>query len=222
MRKPALMLLAVLALGIVVLSRLEAPPRNPEDLCAIFGEKREWYLSARQAQADWGVPEAVQMAIIYQESSFRARARPRRRILWIFPGPRRSSAYGYAQALDSTWAQFQRDTDQPRAGRHRFADVTQFVGWYAGEIHRLTGIAHDDAYRLYLAYHEGPGGYARGTYTKKAWLMQTARKVEARAARYQRQYDACQDRLQRWSGWRWIAVALLGAGTWWLYRRLRP
>lgn len=220
-RKPALWVLLGAGVAVLVLSRVEAPPRNAEDICSIFTAKRHWYDSARQSFADWGVPEAVQMAVIYQESGFRARVRPRRRILWILPGPRRSSAYGYAQALDSTWEQFQKDTNRPRAGRHRFEDVTQFIGWYGGEIHRMTGISLDDAYRFYLAYHEGPGGYARGTHQQKAWLMKTARQVEARAARYQRQYAACGDRLGRWAWWRWIAIVLLMAGALWGYRRLR-
>lgn len=220
-RRPGLWALAVLALAILVSSRVEAPPRQPEDICAIFSEKRDWFDSARRSYEAWGVPESVQMAVIYQESGFRARARPRRRILWVLPGPRRSSAYGYAQVLDSTWAQFQKDTDRPRAWRHRFSDVTQFIGWYGSEIHRLTGIARNDAYRFYLAYHEGPGGYARGSYRQKAWLMQTARQVEARAARYQRQYSACRSRLERRGAWRWIVAALLIAAAGWGYRRWR-
>ena len=205
----------------VALSWVERPPSDPEDLCAIFAERRDWYHGAYSASETWGVPASVQMAIIYQESGFRARIRPRHKLLWILPGPRRSSAYGYAQVLDSTWEQFRRDTGQRGAERHRFEDVTQFIGWYAGELHRMTGVARSDAYRLYLAYHEGPGGYARGSHREKAWLLAAARQVEARAATYQRQYDACEDRLQSGWRWRWIAAALLALVAGWGYRRLR-
>ncbi len=145
--------------------------------------------------------------MIFQESSFRARARPtRRRFLWILPGRRLSSAYGYAQALDGTWKQFVDDTGRPDAARYRFDDVAQFVGWYGTEIKRLTGIARDDPYRLYLAYHEGPGGYQRGSHESKPWLLEAARKVETRARKYQRQYDGCEGRL--WWLWLW----------WWTWR----
>lgn len=201
---------------------LEKPPGRPEDICSIFGEKRAWHDSARRAAADWGVPEPVLMALIYQESSFRARARPpRRRILWIIPWRRPTSAYGYSQALDSTWQEFRQRTGRPDAERHRFDDAAQFIGWYGEEIHRLTGVARDDAYRLYLAYHEGPGGYGRGSYRQKAWLMETARKVEARAERYRRQYGDCGARLGWWWRWRWPAIVLLVAAAGWLALRLR-
>lgn len=221
LRKPALVGLGVSLIVILALSRVEAPPRNPEDLCAIFQQKPDWFASSRASFTTWGVPEAVQMSLMYQESGFRARARPRRKILWIFPGPRRSSAYGYAQALDSTWQEFRDNTGRPRAWRNRFDDVAHFVGWYGGEIHRLTGIAKDDAYRLYLAYHEGPAGFARGSHNEKPWLLRTARKVEARAKKYQRQYTGCQNSLR--NRWRWLGlwVGLLALAVSWILWRLR-
>lgn len=202
---------------------IERPPGDPHDLCAIFAEKRGWYQSARASNARWGVPEAVQLAVIFHESSFRARARPpRRRFLWILPGRRPSTAYGYAQALDGTWAQFVEDTGRPDAARTRFDDVAHFVGWYGTEIERLTGIARDDPYRLYLAYHEGPGGYLRASYKAKPWLLEVAKKVESRARAYQRQYDGCRDRL--W--WLWLRqylwrLAVLAFGLWLLAKLWR-
>ena len=116
----------------------------------------------------------------------------------ILPGPRPTSAFGYGQVLDGTWRDYQRSTQRPGADRDDFGDVTDFIGWYADGVRRRTGIAKDDAYRLYLAYHEGPEGYARGTHNKKAWLLRVARRVETRAATYQRQYDGCRDDLAKW------------------------
>ncbi len=204
----------------------EKPPANPGDLCAIFAEKRSWHRSARASFAAWGVPEAVQMAVIHQESGFRARARPpRRKLFWIFPGRRPSSAYGYAQAIDATWQGFRDRAGRPEAERHDFDDVAHFVGWYGAEIHRLTGIAKDDAQRLYLAYHEGPAGYQRGSHRKKAWLLDVARRVGDRARAYQRQYDVCGDRLWWWQVGRLVKLAGLGltaaAVAWLLWRRRR-
>ncbi len=75
-----------------------SPPRNPDDICDILSEKRSWYRSARRSFERWGMLESVQLAVIHQESRFEAGARPaRRKILWIFPGPRLSSANGYGQ-----------------------------------------------------------------------------------------------------------------------------
>jgi len=177
------------------------PPRRPGDLCAVFEEKRDWYRAAAGTHERWGVPEPVQLAIIFQESSFRARARPpRRRLLGFLPGPRPSTAYGYGQATDATWGRYRRDVGRPGADRDDFADVSDFIGWYADEVQQRTGVPRDDAFRLYLAYHEGPGGYRRGTWRDKAWLQRVARRVASRAGRYEHQLAGCRERLER-SGW---------------------
>ena len=87
--------------------------------------------------------------------------------------------------------------------------MTDFVGWYGDHIHQVTGIAKTDARNLYLAYHEGPAGYRRGSHQKKQWLLGVAAKVQQRAERYQRQYDACAESLKRrWEVLIWIAVVI--------------
>lgn len=193
-----------------LLTRPPPPPCHPENLCAIFMERPGWYRSSRRAFEAWGVPEAVQMAVIHHESGFRARARPpRRRFLWILPGRRLSTAYGYAQVLDLTWRQYQRQAERPDARRDDFDDVTHFVAWYGRELHRLTGIPRDDTFRLYLAYHEGPNGYLEGRHRGKPWLLAVARQVDARASRYQRQLDGCRDQLHGPLPWWWLLLALL-------------
>jgi hypothetical protein len=174
------------------------PPRRPDDACAIFSEHRSWHRAARESGERWGVPEPVQLALVHQESRFRHDARPaRRRILWVLPGPRPSSAYGYGQVLDETWDLYRRETGRRGADRDDFADVADFIGWYGDLAHRRAGVAKDDAYALYLAYHEGPGGYARGTHLRRPWLLEVARKVDARAALYRLQYGSCRERLSR-------------------------
>jgi hypothetical protein len=180
-----------------------SPPREPENLCAIFQEKHSWYREARRVRERWGVPEPVQLALIFQESSYRARARPpRRRLLWILPGPRPSSAYGYGQVVESTWQLYRQQSGRVFADRDDFADVVDFIGWYANRIQLRAGVSPVDAYGFYLAYHEGPGGFRRGTHNGKPWLLRAARRVEARAQRYARQYASCAERLERrWWPW---------------------
>ena len=83
--------------------------------------KRNWYSSAQAAEKRWGIPIAVNMAVIYQESSFKARARPNRsKILWVLPGRRPSSAYGYAQALDSTWNDYKKFSGKQECVKKQF------------------------------------------------------------------------------------------------------
>lgn len=201
-RGPNRTLACAVAYGVLLVSCATAPPRNPDNICSIFEQHRSWYRGAVRSRERWGVPESVQLALIHQESSFRANARPpRSRILWIFPGPRPSSAYGYGQVLNSTWKIYIRQTGNRGADRNDFSDVTDFIGWYANRITRRTGIPHDDTRLLYLAYHEGPGGFVRGSHLRKDWLLQTSREVEKRALRYQAQFERCRDSLAKHRWW---------------------
>ncbi|WP_454689344.1 transglycosylase SLT domain-containing protein [Achromobacter aloeverae] len=175
-----------------------SPPRNPDDICAIFREKDDWYDAAVSTQKKWGVPVQVPFAILYQESGFREDAKPPRDyLLWIIPWGRVSSAYGYAQAKDEAWDDYVRENSRWFAHRDDFGDALDFMGWYIAKTRRLNGVATSDAYGQYLNYHEGWGGYRAGTYRKKAWLMATSRKVQARAERYRAQYAACKKDLDR-------------------------
>ena len=144
----------------------------------------------------WKVPVAVQMAIIHQESKFDSTAEPKRtKLLWVIPWSRPSTAYGYTQALRSTWDLYRHSHGGVFASRTDFTDGVDFIGWYANLAHRRAGISRQDAYSLYLAYHEGITGYQRKTYLHKQWLMPVAHKVEARAQIYQAQLLQCQKSL---------------------------
>ncbi len=168
------------------------PPEQLENLCALFDERPHWWQVAQRAQRRWGTPAPVAMAFIYHESAFVATARPpKRKLLGILPWARASTAYGYSQALDVTWRRYQNETGNHRHRRDRFADAVEFIGWYNDVSARDIGLAKHDARRLYLAYHEGQGGYRRGSHLRKAWLLAVAQRVAQRAQRYQRQLSAC-------------------------------
>lgn len=186
--------------ALLVITCCARPPRNIDDSCAIFLEKRGWYRATKASYERWGIPVEVQLAIVHQESRFRAKAKPpRRKILWIIPGPRPSDAAGYAQALRSTWKEYVKDSGNGGADRDDFGDAVDFIGWYTGRSARIHGIRRDDAYNLYLAYHEGDGGFRRRTYRNKSWLLGVAREVQRRAHRYRRRLTTCEHRLgPRW------------------------
>lgn len=183
-----------------------SPPDNVNNLCAIFDEKRGWYDEAKKAEKAWGTSVPVLMAIVHQESRFQARAKPpRKKILWLIPGPRPSDSYGYSQALESTWAAYQRSAGRYGADRDDFGDALDFVGWYNHQSFLRNGIKRNDSYRLYLAYHEGHGGFERKTYRDKTWLKAVAKKVSQRADSYRRQLNTCEQRLEDDGGWfRWF------------------
>jgi hypothetical protein len=167
-------------------------PKNLDDACSIL-RQRPTFLSAMQAtERKWGIPVAVQMATLYQESKFIGNARtPHRFALGIIPMGRQSSAYGYAQAIDSTWDDHKRDQRRFGARRDNIRDATDFMGWYMDESAEELGIAKGDAESQYLAYHEGRKGFARGSHESKGWLVAIADQVGARAHMYHEQLQRC-------------------------------
>lgn len=168
------------------------PPRDLQHACHIFRQYPHWYRDAKDVERRWHVPVAVQMAIIHQESKFEPKARPpRRKLFWFLPWKPITTAYGYSQALDGTWALYQHTSGGFFSSRERFSDSVDFIGWYANDAYRRARILPSNAYALYLAYHEGVGGYLNKTYLKKPWLLQVARKVDARAKLYQAQLMRC-------------------------------
>ena len=66
-----------------------------------------------------------------------------------------------------------------------------------GEHRKKKIISRNDAYRLYLAYHEGHGGYNRGSYKSKQWLKDVAAKVNRRANTYKSQLQGCEQDLKK-------------------------
>ena len=170
-------------------------PRNLDNACSIL-EQRPGYLRAfRATERKWGVPVSVQMATIYQESKFVSRARPPRRYkLGVIPMGRQSSALGYSQALDGTWADYRREAGRIGARRTNIRDASDFMGWYMNKTVQRNGIALTDARNQYLAYHEGHTGYSRGSYRRKGWLMLVSNEVAARAYVYQQQLASCRVR----------------------------
>jgi len=179
-------------------------PKNTDNICATFKEKEDWYGDAKEAFERWGVPIHVQMAIMHQESHFVADAQPPRTwLLGFIPWFRPSSAYGYAQAKDETWDSYLDKAGNWGADRDDFADAANFIGWYCDISHNRLGISKLDAANLYLAYHEGHGGFQHKSFLKKPWLQQVANKVAKRATLFQRQLSACEKELQSESWFFW-------------------
>jgi hypothetical protein len=196
----ARLLLLNLAFFLVGCSTL--PPAKPDNICAIFDDKPKWYKAAYKAQKRWGSSIPTMMSIMYQESQFKHNARPARtKILWVLPGPRPSDAYGYPQAKDDVWDEYQDNSGNGWSRRDNFKDGIDFIGWYNKQSQLRSKIKLTDTYSLYLAYHEGHGGFNRGSYRKKPWLMSTAQKVASRASNYTQQLQGCEKRFQ--GSWWW-------------------
>ena len=190
--------LLIILSPLLLVGCVQPPPDNVNNICSIFKQYPAWYWDAQRVQSHWHVPIPVLMAIIHQESRFNGRARPARtKLLWVIPWKRPSSASGYTQALNMTWKQYQEDRGGAFASRDEFGKGVDFIGWYANKARKRAGISPSNAYALYLAYHEGVGGYMRKTYLQKEWLVKVARKVKQRAIIYENQLSRCEYSLKR-------------------------
>lgn len=167
-------------------------PRDLENACSIADERPHYLRAMRKTERRYGIPIAVQMATIHQESKFIGNARtPLRFALGVIPMGRQSSAYGYSQALDGTWDEYKEQTGKRRAKRDDIEDATDFMGWYMDQTTKRLGISRGDARNQYLAYHEGRTGYRNGSHTAKPWLMTVAERVQTRAVLYDAQLRGC-------------------------------
>lgn len=179
------------------------PPASAHNnICQIIEHDRNWYIAAKKSEEKWGTPVATIKAFVHQESRFVHNARPPRTYaLGFIPLPRKSSAYGYAQAQDPAWHDYQKATGNFRARRNNVHDALDFIGWYNSVSNQRNGIALNDPYNLYLAYHEGHGGYRRKTYNQKPWLLGVAKKVERQSRLYDQQLRTCPNLPKRFCIW---------------------
>ncbi len=192
MRKLFALILMAFLLFTAGCSTTPPPKKTHDNICYIFDHDRDWKHAAQRSYKRWGTPPYVLLALVHQESRFKPHAQPDRPyFLGLIPLSRPSSAYGYSQALDGTWNEYKKSTRRWSASRSNINDALDFIGWYNYKSHKRLKISRKDAYKLYLAYHEGQGGYSRRTYLKKPWLLKVAKKVANRSRMYQKQYRRC-------------------------------
>ena len=171
-------------------------PSNTSNSCHIFSEKYLWYKHTKKAKENWGVPIHIQLAFIKRESDFNWLAKPKRSKLFkIIPYKRPSSSFGYSQAVKSTWEQYKQETGNSLATRARFKDSVDFIGWYINKTEKLLKIPKTDAYRQYIAYHEGWGNYKN--YKKNQKIIILAKRVKEQANIYRKQLTLCQNKLEK-------------------------
>jgi hypothetical protein len=140
------------------------------------------------------------MAFVRHESSYRHNAKPAREWFLFIPLGRPSSAKGDAQVQDPAWQDYRKETGGLLKRRSNMEDALDFIGWYNNKSNKLLGISKWDSKQLYLAYHEGHGGYRRGSYLNKPKLMGIAARVDHTAREYGAQLRACEDQFKcrRW------------------------
>jgi len=185
-----------LILLIILITGCSSIPQNTSNSCSIFNERYLWYKHAKKTEQKWGTPIYIQLAIIKMESDFDWLAKPpRQKLFKIIPFKRPSSSFGYSQAVNGTWEQYKNETGNKLATRTRFKDSVDFIGWYTDKTESLLKISKKDAFRQYLAYHEGWGGYKNYKNNQKVIVL--AKKVEKQSNKYKSQLQDCQKRLNK-------------------------
>ena len=138
----------------------------------------------------------IQLAFIKFESDFHWLAKPKRQKLFkIIPFKRPSSSFGYSQAVKGTWKQYKLEQNKPLALRTRFKDSVDFIGWYTNKSSKLLKISKNDAFKQYIAYHEGWGNYKN--YKKNKKVIGLAKKVEKQSKIYKKQFSKCSNSLNK-------------------------
>ena len=158
-------------------------PSDIDNLCVIFAERPDWRAAAEAASAKWGASVPMILAMMRRESGLNGNAMAR-------PGDM-AGPYGYAQAIQSTWAWYQKSTGATGARRENFADAADFVGWYMQQTAKQNKVALNDAVGQYLAYNLGHGGFSRRGWEQKPGALAAAHKVEAFAQAYAQQAQGC-------------------------------
>jgi len=185
-----------LSLSIIFIAGCSSIPQNTSNSCLIFNERYLWYKHAKKTEQKWGTPIYIQLAIIKMESDFDWLAKPpRQKLFKIIPFKRPSSSFGYSQAVKGTWEQYKNETGNKLATRTRFKDSVDFIGWYTDKTESLLKISKKDAFRQYLAYHEGWGGYKNYKNNQKVIIL--AQKVKKQSNKYKAQLQKCQKRLNK-------------------------
>ena len=181
---------------LLILSSCSSIPKNTADGCSIFSDRYLWYKHSKKTEKKWGTPIHIQLAIIKMESDFNWLAKPKRKkIFKIIPYKRPSSSLGYSQAVKGTWKQYKNETGNKLAVRTRFKDSVDFIGWYTNKTEKLLKISKKDAFKQYIAYHEGWGNYKN--YKKNQKVIILAKKVKKYSERYKGQLKKCGKSLNR-------------------------
>ena len=180
----------------IIISGCSSIPKNTSNSCSIFNEKYMWYKHAKKTESKWGTPVYLQLAIIKMESSFDWLAKPpRQKLFKVVPYKRPSSSFGYSQAVKGTWKQYKKETGNKFATRTRFKDSVDFIGWYTNKSSKLLKIPKNDAFKQYIAYHEGWGNYKN--YKKNEKVISYAKKVKKYSDQYKTQLIKCKKKLNR-------------------------
>ena len=140
------------------------------DACLLLKQNRPWHEALRDTARNWGAPMGFQLAVIKQESSFDGeRPAASRRPPMVRARRRRTRVIGQGLQPGARIPRGRCTRRRPATGAPAAttsATSSDFIGWYFSTTGKRTGLGQFDYKGHYLAYHEGAGGYLKGTWTR--------------------------------------------------------
>ena len=97
--------------------------------------------------------------------------------------------------MNGTWEQYKKETGNKLAVRTRCKDRVDIIGWYTSKSSSILNISKTDAFKQYVAYHEGWGGFKN--YKDNIKIINLAKKVEKQSNIYKKQLKECGTSLSR-------------------------
>lgn len=184
-RKAVLLSMMIVSFGLAL-----GPVDYDRRICRVLKTNWGWSRSLKKVSKRYDISPGLLLSIIYHESGFKPYARPKRdKLLGVIPWQMKTS-FGYGQIKDETWKWYQGHNPGWFQSRTNFSDTLHFIGWYYQLF--LTKAQSDLIQRdFYLAYHEGLGGYSRGSYDGNEWLLNKANSVVLRAEMYNEALKDC-------------------------------
>ena len=186
-----------------------SPP--PDTLaCEIFRDRGDWYEAARRTETRWGMPAAHQLALFAEDWSLSKENLPskwRRFLLSDRPDPGLPAGY-----FETTWRQYIADTGNKGASTDRFADVSDFMGWYFAGTATRTGLSPYDSRGQYIVWRYGPDAFLQGQWQSNIWQSQQANAFANRASVFSQDLIDCTVELD--TTWASRLSSIMSPWTW--------
>ena len=106
-----------------------------------------------------GTPIYIQLAIIKMESDFNWLAKPKRQKIFKVIPIKDPQAHLDIRKLIKEHGNNIKKKRNKLARRTSFKDSVDFIGWYTNKTEKILKISKSDAFKQYIAYHEGWGNY---------------------------------------------------------------
>ena len=91
-----------------VLTSCSSVPKNTKNIVQ-FLRKNTCGISTQKMLKKWGVPVHIQLAFVKKKAILIAML-PRHKLFKVIPYKRKSSSFGYSQAVKGTWEQYKNET----------------------------------------------------------------------------------------------------------------